>query len=121
MTVLLIAGDQVPTTPLVDVVGNGGNISPEQIGPTRLKVGTIFGKTVTVQLKGIAHCPVFGTNVYVVVALPLGAGVHTPTTPLFEVVGKFGKAVPKQIPGKILNVGVSLGLTAIVKVAVNAH
>jgi hypothetical protein len=32
VVVLLTAGDHVPVTPFVDVVGNGANASPEQIG-----------------------------------------------------------------------------------------
>ena len=34
------AGDQVPKTPLSDVVGNGDSVSPMHIGSTNGKVGT---------------------------------------------------------------------------------
>ena len=39
--VLLIAGDQVPVIPLLEIVGSGNSGSPEQIGPTGLNVGVI--------------------------------------------------------------------------------
>ena len=45
---MLIAGDHVPDTPLVLVVGNGGMLSPEQKGPTGLNVGVTGGPTLTV-------------------------------------------------------------------------
>ena len=46
--VLSKAGDQVPLTPLVEVVGKGERKSPEQIGATALKVGVETAPTVTV-------------------------------------------------------------------------
>ena len=57
------AGDQVPVTPLLDVVGNADKVAPEQIGPTALNVGVIFGLTVIVSVVVVAHCPVVGVNV----------------------------------------------------------
>ena len=41
--------------------------------------------------------------------------------PLFEVVGSADKVDPEQIGATALNVGVTFGLTVIVKVAVVAH
>ena len=41
--------------------------------------------------------------------------------PLLEVVGKALNVAPEQIGATALNVGVTLGLTVIVKVAVVAH
>ena len=46
VAVLFNAGAQVPVKPLVEVVGSGAMAAPEQIGPTGLKVGVIFGFTV---------------------------------------------------------------------------
>ena len=45
---LFKAGDQVPVMPLVDVVGKGANPAPEQIAAMGLKVGVMFGLTITV-------------------------------------------------------------------------
>lgn len=39
MAVLFKAGDQVPLIPLVDVVGNGDSVAPEQIAATGVNVG----------------------------------------------------------------------------------
>ena len=55
MTVLSRAGAQVPVMPLVDVVGNGANTAPEQIGAIALNVGVIFGLTVIVNVTVVAH------------------------------------------------------------------
>ena len=63
MTVLSKAGAQVPVIPLVDVVGNGANTAPEQIGATALNVGVMFGVTTTFSVAGVAHCPRSGVNV----------------------------------------------------------
>ncbi|RNC88379.1 MAG: hypothetical protein ED556_04120 [Winogradskyella sp.] len=61
--VLSNAGDQVPVKPSFDVVGNGANASPEQIGNTASNVGIILGFTVTVKVSVNAHSPGFGVNV----------------------------------------------------------
>ena len=52
---MLKAGAQVPVIPLVDVVGNGANAAPEQIGATAVNVGVMFGLTVIVNVAVIAH------------------------------------------------------------------
>jgi hypothetical protein len=49
--------------PLLDVVGNGASVAPEQIGETGLNVGVIFGLTVIVNVVVVAHCPTVGVNV----------------------------------------------------------
>ncbi len=54
VAVLLIAGIQVPVTPLVDVVGNV-NVPPLHIGAMAVKVGVTTGLTVTVKLVVLAH------------------------------------------------------------------
>ena len=51
---LLIAGDQVPTIPLFDVVGNV-NVPPLQIEGICMKTGVITGFTTTVMVVSFAH------------------------------------------------------------------
>ena len=41
--------------PLLDVVGNGVKVPPEQIGATALNVGVTFGLTVMVNVVVVAH------------------------------------------------------------------
>jgi len=55
VAVLFSAGVQVPVIPLLEVVGNGTNTAPEQIGATALKVGATFGITVIVKVVVVAH------------------------------------------------------------------
>jgi hypothetical protein len=40
--VLFNAGVQLPVIPLLEVVGNGDKLPPEQIGATGVKVGTVL-------------------------------------------------------------------------------
>jgi len=49
--------------PLVEVVGSGANVAPEQIGATVVNVGVMFGFTVIVKVAVVAHCPAVGVNV----------------------------------------------------------
>ena len=49
------------------------------------------------------------------------AGDHEPVIPLFDVVGNGDKVAPEHIGATALNVGVTFGLTVIVKVVVVAH
>ena len=49
------AGDHPPVMPLLDVVGNGANAAPEQIGATALNVGVMFGLTMMVSVAVVAH------------------------------------------------------------------
>ena len=49
------------------------------------------------------------------------AGDQEPVMPLLEVVGKADKVAPEQIGATAVNVGVTFGLTVIVKVVVVAH
>jgi len=48
-------------------------------------------------LIGTAHCPTFGVNVYVVVAILFKAGDQVPVIPLFDVVGNADNVPPEQI------------------------
>ena len=49
------------------------------------------------------------------------AGVQVPVMPLLDVVGNADKVAPEHIGATAVNVGVTLGLTVIVNVAVVAH
>src|ERR1043165_5218927 len=107
--------------PLVEVVGKGDKVAPEHIGATAVNVGVTFGLTVIVKVVVVAHCPTVGVNVYVVVAVLSKAGAHVPEMPLLEVVGNGDKVAPEQIGATAVKVGVTFGLTVIVKVVVVAH
>jgi len=61
-------------------------------------------------------------NVYVPVAVfETVAGLQVPVIPFVDVVGSVGAADPEQIGAMALNVGVVLGFTVTVSVAVVAH
>ena len=81
VAVLLSAGDQVPVMPSLDVSGNAFKVPPEQIGATAVNVGRMFGLTTIVSVVVVAHCPVVGVKVYVVVAVLFSAGDHVPVIP----------------------------------------
>jgi hypothetical protein len=49
------------------------------------------------------------------------AGDHEPVIPLLEVVGNGAKVAPEHIGATAVNVGVTFGLTVMVKVVVVAH
>ena len=49
------------------------------------------------------------------------AGAHVPVIPLLEIVGSGTSVAPEHIGATVVNVGVVLVLTVIVKVAVVAH
>ena len=115
----MIAGDQVPSIPLSEVVGSV-KVVPLQTGPTCVNVGVTFGLTVTVIVAVLAHAPAVGVNVYVVVVVVLMAGDQVPSIPLSEVVGSV-KVVPLHTGPTCVNVGVTFGLTVTVIVAVFAH
>ena len=57
------AGFQVPVKLLFDVEGKTGLGIPEHIGAMAVKVGVIFGLTVTVKVVVVAHCPASGVKV----------------------------------------------------------
>ena len=107
--------------PLVDVVGSAASAAPEQIAATGLNVGVMFGSTIIVNVVVVAHCPAVGVKVYSVVAVLFNAGLQLPLMPLLDVVGKAANAAPEQIAATGVNVGVTFGLTMIVKVVVVAH
>ena len=55
VAVLFNAGDQLPVIPLVEVVGNGAKVAPEQIGATAVNVGVMLELTVIVKVAVVAH------------------------------------------------------------------
>lgn len=118
---MLIAGLQVPVIPLVEVVGRAGIDAPEQYGPTVAKVGNVGEVIVIVNVVVVAHNPVVGVKVYVVVTVLLIAGLHVPVIPFVEVVGSAGIDAPEQNEPTGLNVGVTFGLIVIVNVTGKAH
>jgi hypothetical protein len=63
VTVLLIAGDQVPVMPFWELVGKAGIEAPTQYGPTAEKVGVIFGLTTMVIVVEFAQRPGLGVKV----------------------------------------------------------
>ena len=115
------AGDQVPVIPLFEVVGNADKVAPEQIDATCVNVGVGFGVTEIVMVAVVAHNPVVGVKVYVVVAVLSKAGDHVPVIPLFEVDGNATKIAPEQIEFTCVNVGVVFGVTVIVIFVIVAH
>ena len=121
VAILLNAGDQVPTIPLLEVVGKAANVAPKQIGDTWAKVGVVFGFTTIVIVATEAHCPAFGVNVYNVVVMLFNAGDQVPVIPLVDVAGKSTKVPPMLIGDTCVNAGVTTGLTVIVIVATEAH
>ena len=52
---LTVAGDQVPTIPLVEVVGRTGAVAPLHIGAIALNKGVVAALTVTVSVVPVAH------------------------------------------------------------------
>jgi hypothetical protein len=62
VTVLFIAGVQVPVIPLIEFEGNGAKKSPEHSVGMALNVGVITGLTVIDKFAVVAHCPVVGVK-----------------------------------------------------------
>jgi hypothetical protein len=119
-------GLHVPFIPLVEVGGNDGTVAPAQIvNPDPiLKVGIVFGVTVTVKLVGAAHDPAVGVNVYIPEFwLSTVAGLHVPVMLLVDVFGNKGTIPPAQIVVLVpkLNDGIAFGITVMVIVVATAH
>jgi hypothetical protein len=60
---LFIAGDQLPVTEFVDVVGNAEIVAPEQTAATCVNVGVVLGVTVMVIVVVFAQSPAVGVKV----------------------------------------------------------
>ena len=63
MVLLITDGFQVPTIPLVEVVGNVGAVLPAQIVFAMENVGVTELLTVIFNVNGEAHCPTFGAKI----------------------------------------------------------
>jgi len=61
--VLSKAGDHVPVIPLLEVVGSGVRVTPEQIGAIAVNVGVMLELTVIIKVAVVAHCPGSGVKV----------------------------------------------------------
>ena len=122
---LIVAGDQVPVIPLVDVNGNTGAIAPEQIGAMAAKVGVRFGITVISRVvAAVAHCPAAGVKVYVVepvVAVLITAGDQVPVMPLLDVAGNAGAAAFRHSGPMVVKAGVICASMITFNVVVVAH
>ena len=118
---LIIVGDQVPTTPLGDVVAKIGAVDPEHTLGIGAKFGATIGFTVIVKVVDVAHSPAVGVKVYKVVIEVFCGGDQVPEIPLVEVVGNGNTVEPLQTAGTGLKRGVRFGFTLIVIVAVVAH
>ena len=70
-----------------------------------MKVGNVDEPTEIVIFAIVAHSPVVGVKVYVVVAVLSKAGDHVPVIPLFEVDGNAEKVTPEQIELTCVKVG----------------
>ncbi|RQO30965.1 hypothetical protein DBR32_09660 [Taibaiella sp. KBW10] len=63
VAVLFKAGDQVPATPLFEVLGNAVKVAPEQIAATCVNTGSVLLPTLMVIVAVAAHCPAVGVKV----------------------------------------------------------
>ena len=61
--VLMVAGNQVPVIPLLEVAGNAGAVLLRQISPITSKVGVVAGVTLILMVTGVAHTPASGVKV----------------------------------------------------------
>jgi hypothetical protein len=118
---LFTAGDQVPITAFVEVVGKAAIVAPEQTAATCVNVGVVFGFTVIVIVDVFAQSPALGVKVYVVVAVLFNAGDHVPVTAFVDVVGNAAIVAPEQTAATCVNVGVVFGDTVMDIVVVFAH
>ncbi len=91
----IVVGNQVPVTPSLEVVGKAGAVPFKQILGIALNVGVIVPDTVTDKVAVVAHKPVVGVNVYIVVpavVVEIVVGFQVPVIPSLEVVGNDGAA-----------------------------
>ena len=63
VVLLTVDGFQIPTIPLMDVLGKIGALAPLHIGAIAVKIGNIIGLTVMLKVAELAHCPAFGVKV----------------------------------------------------------
>lgn len=115
------AGDQSPVIPFKDDVGKAVKELSEQKAATGVNVGVTVGLIVIDMVVLVPHCPAFGVNVYVVLAVLLKAGDQFPAIPFVEVDGKTDRVVPEQSGATAVNVVVTIGFTVITIVLLVAH
>ena len=92
----MVDGFHVPVMPLFDVVGKVGAVAFWHSGAIAVNAGISCGLIVMFSVVGVAHWPVVGVNVYVVVPAVLVLmvdGFHIPVMPLLDVVGNAGAVV----------------------------
>ena len=117
-----VTGDQVPVIDSKDELAKTGAVAPEQIGAIAVKVGVVFGVTVTESVAVVAQSPAVGVKVYVpLVVLSTVAGDHVPVIDSNELDANTGAVAPEQIGAIAVNVGVVFGVTVTLKVVVVAQ
>lgn len=109
-----------------DGVGNAGTVASVQITDEvpKLKLGVMFGLTVTTNVVVVAHKPAAGVNVYEPETWSSTMeGFHTPVIPSVDVLVSMGTVPPAQMVNDVpkLKLGVTFGLTVSVNVVVVAH
>lgn len=117
--VSMVAGLQVPVTPLFEVPGNVGAADPWQIGAICVKLGVIVPVISTLTVTGTAQPPV-GVKLSVdVPGVPvlMVAGLQVPVTPLSEMLGKEGATDPWQSGPMGAKIGMMVPVTTISMVA----
>jgi hypothetical protein len=123
VAVFIVAGVQVPVTPLLLVAGSAGAVEFWHKGPICVNAGVTL-VLITMSIVTVAAHDTDGVNVYVavpVVAVFIVAGVQVPVTPLLLVTGSAG-AVEFWHSGPIcVNAGVTLVLITMSIVTVAAH
>jgi hypothetical protein len=120
----MVAGLHVPVTPLLDVAGNVGAVLFWQSGPIAVNVGTVCASTVMLSVVVVAHCPLSGVNVYVVVPVVevlITAGFHVPVIPLLDVVANAGAPEFWQSGPIAVNVGITGAVITTVMVVLVPH
>ena len=109
--------------PLLDVVGKVIEV-PAHMGATAVNVGVTLGLTVTVYVVVVAHCPLSGVNVYVLLSVLLtSAGLQVPVFPFNELAGKGTTGPPSQMEAVLPKekLGSIFGFTVTVNVVPATH
>mgnify|MGYP006262631575 CR=1 FL=1 len=122
--VLMVAGNQVPVIPLLEVAGNAGAVLLRQSGPMASKTGVTEVAMVMDIDPGSAQAPTAGVKLYTVVPAVLvliTAGNQVPAIPLLEVAGNAGAVLLRQISPITSKVGVVAGVTLMLMVTGVAH
>ena len=122
--VLIVAGLQVPVTPLLEVRGNVGGVLFKHNGPICVNAGVVPAVIVMTIVVVVEHCPVAGVNVYDLVTavdVLIVAGFQVPIIPFVDVDGKPGAAEFWQSGPMRLNIGAIWLLIVTESIAVVAH